>query len=86
MKKIVYKNIDEVVYETTLKNKMKVYLLYKKGFVEKNAYIVSKFGHFDSIRKIDINGKKVKIPYGAAHFLEHRMFSINDTDATIKVP
>ena len=82
MKKIVYKNIDEVVYETTLKNKMKVYLLYKKGFVEKNAYIVSKFGHFDSIRKIDINGKKVKIPYGAAHFLEHRMFSINDTDAT----
>ena len=30
MKKIVYKNIDEVVYETTLKNKMKVYLLYKK--------------------------------------------------------
>ena len=82
MKRKVYKNVDEVVYFTTLKNKMKVYLLYKPGFVEKDAYIVTKFGHFDSVRKIDIDGKKVKIPWGAAHFLEHRMFSINDVDAT----
>ena len=82
MKRKIYKNIEETVYTTTLANKMKVYLLYKKGFKEKTAYIVSKFGHFDSIRYINLNGKKVKIPWGAAHFLEHRMFSINDVDAT----
>ena len=82
MKRKVYKNIQEVVYETTLKNNMKVYLLYKEGFVQKDAYVISKFGHFDSIRKINVNGKKVKIPWGAAHFLEHRMFSINGVDAS----
>ena len=82
MKRKVYRNIDEVVYTTTLKNNMKVYLLYKEGFVQKDAYIVSKFGHFDSVRKINVNGKKVKIPWGAAHFLEHRMFSIDGIDAS----
>ena len=82
MKRKVYKNIDEVVYTTTLKNNMKVYLLYKEGFVQKDAYILTKFGHFDSVRKIEVNGKKVKIPWGAAHFLEHRMFSIDGTDAS----
>ena len=81
MKRKFYKNVDETIYFTTLKNKMKVYLLHKPGFVEKNAYIVTRFGHFDSIRKINVDGKNVKIPWGAAHFLEHRMFSINDVDA-----
>ena len=82
MKRKFYKNVDETIYFTTLNNKMKVYLLYKPGFVEKYAYIVTKFGHFDSERKINIDNKMVKVPYGAAHFLEHRMFSINDIDAT----
>ena len=82
MKRKVYKNIQEVVYTTTLKNDMKVFLLYKPGFVQKDAYIVSKFGHFDSVRKILVDGKNIKIPWGAAHFLEHRMFSINGVDAS----
>lgn len=82
MKKINYKNVKEIVYTTTLKNNMNVYLLYKPGFIEKTAYIVTQFGHFDSLRKIDVAGKKVKIPWGAAHFLEHRMFSINQEDAS----
>lgn len=82
MKRKVYKKIDEVIYTTTLKNNMKVYLLYKEGFVQKDAYIVNKFGHFDSVRKVEVNGKKVKIPWGAAHFLEHRMFSIDGVDAS----
>ena len=85
MEKIVYEKIDEIVYKTTLKNKMNVHLLYKKDFVEKTAYIVTKFGHFDSVRKIVVDGKKKKIPWGAAHFLEHRMFSLNDKDATEKI-
>ena len=34
-------------------------MLYKPGFVEKDAYIVTKFGHFDSVRKIDIDGNKI---------------------------
>ena len=82
MKRKLYKKIDEIVYTTTLSNGMKVYLLYKKGFNEKTAYVVSKFGHFDSNRYISLNSKKVKIPWGAAHFLEHRMFSIDNIDAT----
>ena len=82
MKKKVYKNIQETVYYTTLSNKMKVYLLYKPGFTEKTAFIATKFGHFDSNRFITVDGKKVKIPYGAAHFLEHRMFSVDGADAS----
>lgn len=82
MKKKKYKNIDETVYFTTLPNKMKVYLIAKPGFAEKDAYIVTKFGHFDCLRNIMVNRKKVKIPWGVAHFLEHRMFSIHDQDAS----
>lgn len=82
MKRKIYKDICETVYTTTLENKMKVYLLYKPGFSEKTAFIATKFGHFDSIRRINVNGKNMKIPYGVAHFLEHRMFSINDKDAS----
>ena len=82
MKRKVYKNIDETVYTVTLKNKMKVYLLYKPGFVEKHAYVVTEFGHFDSVRKIQVNGEKIPIPWGAAHFLEHRMFSLGEIDAS----
>ena len=39
MKRKFYKDVDEIVYYTTLKNKMKVYLLYKPGFSEKTAFI-----------------------------------------------
>lgn len=82
MKKRKYSHIDEVVYSTTLPNKMKVYLLYKPNFVEKDAYIITKFGHFDCMRSIQIGHENTQIPWGVAHFLEHRMFSIDDQDAS----
>lgn len=74
-----YKNINERVYFWTLKNKMKVYFIKKVGFQKKTAIIGTPFGSIDSIRK---NKKKEKLPDGVAHFLEHRMFSIKDKDAT----
>ena len=82
MKKTFYKEILETTYTITLKNKMKVVLLYKKEFAFKSCYIVCNFGHFDCLNKIKINGKYKKIPWGTAHFLEHRMFSIENQDAS----
>lgn len=82
MIKKVYKQINETVYKCKLENGMNVVLLYKKGFLQKDAYIITEFGHFDSVRKIEINGKKVSIPDGSAHFLEHRLFYVNGKDAS----
>ena len=57
MKKTFYKEILETTYTITLKNKMKVVLLYKKEFAFKSCYIVCNFGHFDCINKIKIKQK-----------------------------
>ena len=46
------------------------------------ALLMKGRSNVESHLSLDKNGKKVKIPWGAAHFLEHRMFSINDVDAT----
>ena len=77
-----YKDIKETIFSTILPNNMKVYLNKKTNFSRKYAIICAKFGSFDSTRKIKINGSYKKINDGLAHFLEHRMFTIKDKDAS----
>lgn len=75
-----YPKIKEKVYSCILKNGMQVFYLPQKNFQEKMAIIATSFGSFHSLSYLD--DKKTKIPLGAAHFLEHRMFTIDQDDAT----
>jgi len=78
-----YSEIKEKVFFTTLENKMKVFFIPQKGFLDKMAIIATNFGSFHSALKgKDEDQSKIQIPQGIAHFLEPRMFSIKDQDAT----
>ncbi len=76
MKKNSFKNLDQDLYTFTLNNGFKVYLIPFQN--KKNYYIVlgSKYGSKD----IDFNSNEesIHIPYGTAHFLEHKMFEMKD--------
>lgn len=45
----------------------------KKGYTEKQAAIVVRYGGADHIHQLP-SGQKVEMPTGIAHFLEHKMF------------
>lgn len=67
---------DPLLNETILKHKMdcglEVYLLVKPGFTKKFAYFGTRYGAFHNA--IQLEGKTISLPLGAAHFLEHKIF------------
>ncbi len=80
MEKIKYSLINEVKYEKVLDNGLRVIVIPKKGFLKFFASFTSGFGAFDT-EYVSINSqKRIKIPHGVAHFLEHKMFEMPDGD------
>lgn len=74
MNKTYYENINESVYHTICDNGLNVYIIPKKGFSIKSAYFATKFGSFNTGDTLMNEDKKIVIPGGVAHFLEHRVF------------
>lgn len=68
---------DDKIYEFKHKSGLKVQILPKKGFRRKYAYLTVDFGSSDSA--FVYNGKKIEVPHGTAHFLEHKMFEKEGT-------
>lgn len=66
---------DEFIYETTLKNGLKVYLHPKRKFVQAFASLQVDFGGRDFRYLID--NQTQELPKGTAHFLEHMLFENN---------
>ena len=72
-----------------LDNGLKVYLMPKKGFYTSYAFLVTKYGSIDCEFIPRDKNEFVKVPYGIAHFLEHKMFempngsSVSDNFASI---
>lgn len=74
MKKIKLNNIDEEIYYEKLDNGLDVYLYTKEGCTNNYVTFTTKFGSiYDEFVPIGEN-KKVKVPHGVAHFLEHKVF------------
>ena len=70
----VSRNLGESTYITTLENGLKVYICKKKGFNKKIGIFGTKYGSLDN-DFIDIRTRKrIKVPDGIAHFLEHKLF------------
>ena len=78
MKKSRLKKLDLDLFEETLKNGLKIYVIPKDNV---NGIYVTFSAKFGSIQEEFIpSGKKKmeKFPLGVAHFLEHKMFEQKD--------
>ena len=76
MKEFSYPELDEVLYRETLSNGLRVMVLPRRGFTKKLAYFVTDFGSIHG--DFTLEGKEYHMPYGVAHYLEHKMFDMPD--------
>ncbi|MCZ3392976.1 insulinase family protein, partial [Enterococcus faecium] len=79
MNKKVYQAFNECLFSTVLSNGLKVNILPKTGFKKTYAVLTTDFGSMD--RAFTLDGEKIQIPAGTAHFLEHKLFEKAEYDA-----
>ena len=78
LKPIRSKQLQEVRYEGVLGCGMKLIVAPRPGFTKKIAFVVADYGSTDSVW--EHHGKRVKVPDGIAHFLEHQAFKKSHGD------
>ena len=66
------KLIEEKVYKEVLDNGLEVYLFPRKNVSKKVIMWGTKFGAVDN--DFSVNGERITVPDGIAHYLEHKMF------------
>jgi len=71
-----YRNIGEKIIHKTAKSGLEVYVVPKEGYSKTYAILATDFGSVD--RDFIIEGERIVIPDGVAHFLEHKMFEQPD--------
>ena len=79
MKKIQIERINEIVYEHELPNGFKIYIWPYKMVSDIYLTLTIKYGSIDTT--FELNNKKVTVPNGMAHFLEHIKFNEEGTTA-----
>ena len=76
MRRSNLEKIDLELYEETLNNGLKVYIVPKDNINGIYATFNTRFGSTNI--EFESNGKMIKVPLGVAHFLEHKMFEQKD--------
>lgn len=78
MQKTSLNKMDLDVFSKTLSNGLKVYIIPKKEV--NNIYVTFTTKYGSNIVEFVPNGEKdyIKVPFGIAHFLEHKMFEQED--------
>lgn len=86
MTKNYYEHINETIYSEKLDNGLEVYVVPKKDYDKTYAIISTRYGGIDN-RFIPYNKKcYVEYPRGIAHFLEHKLFEMEDgVDASMRL-
>ena len=74
MEKKEYPELSETLWQTTLPNGLPIRVLPRPGFTKKIAYMIVDFGAIH--RKFTLNGEKMEVPAGIAHYLEHKLFDM----------
>ncbi len=82
MKTINYQTLQETLYYEQMDNGLNVYLLPKKGFSKTYGLFSTHFGSIDTTFVPIGETEMIKVPDGIAHFLEHKMFEMEDGDAS----
>lgn len=72
MKAVTSVQLQETRFEAVLSCGMKLIFAPRAGFMKKIAFVVVNYGSTDSVWLH--NGKRVSVPDGIAHFLEHQVF------------
>jgi predicted Zn-dependent peptidase len=80
MTEFTYPALGEKLYQTVLPNGLTVMVLPRKGFSRKTAYFVTDFGAVHTSFALD--GNQMRVPDGVAHYLEHKLFELQDRDVT----
>lgn len=80
MSKVVYENIDEVVYTKELENGLTVLLLPKPEMSKTYGVFSTNYGSIDQTFEPIDKSEKITVPEGVAHFLEHKLFEKEDRD------
>ena len=78
LNKTIYKDINETLYHEVLDNGLNVYLLPKPGFNKTFVTISTPLG--SNVTDFTYNDQDYTIPFGVAHFLEHKLFDDNGRD------
>ena len=84
METINYQTLQETLYYEEMANGLKVYLLPKKGFSKTYGLFSTHFGSVDTTFVPLGENEMITVPDGIAHFLEHKMFEMQDGDASEK--
>ena len=74
-----YGQIDEALFQKKLSNGLSVFVSPKSGFHKCCAFFATDYGSADKRFKFD--GKWIETPDGVAHFLEHKLFDMEDGNA-----
>ncbi len=80
MTEFTYPALGETLYQTVLPNGLTVMVLPRKGFSRKTAYFVTDFGAVHT--NFTLDGQQMQVPDGVAHYLEHKLFELQDRDVT----
>ena len=78
MKEYVINKVNEKVYEYTLDNNLKVFIVRKPNFNKKVVFYETKYGSVNNCFAQIGETKLKKYPFGIAHFLEHKLFESKD--------
>ncbi|MGV2620118.1 pitrilysin family protein [Halobacillus sp. ACCC02827] len=80
MEELVYKQLNETVYQETLDNGLKVFLLSKPEMAKTFGIFTTNYGSIDQTFTPIGQTEEVTVPEGIAHFLEHKLFEKEDRD------
>ncbi|MCU5746759.1 insulinase family protein [Staphylococcus sp. SQ8-PEA] len=80
MEELYYEQIDEKVYQTTMDNGLRLFVIPKPGFQKTYVTYTTQFGSLDSRFKPHGKDDFVTVPDGVAHFLEHKLFEQEGED------
>lgn len=82
MEKIYFETLKETLFHEKMGNGLEVYVLPKLGFEKTYGLFSTKFGAIDTTF-VPLDGEQmIKVEDGIAHFLEHKMFDMDGTDAS----
>lgn len=81
--KITSKLVSDSYYKLKHKSGLTIYVYPKEGYNSAYAILGTKYGSINNCFSVDTE-KKITVPDGTAHFLEHKMFECKDGDAFLK--
>lgn len=79
MEKLQFPRVGEEMYREVLENGLTVFVVPKPDFQKSYAFFATNYGGMDT--RFCLNGKWEDTPAGVAHYLEHKMFDIEDGNA-----